>query len=220
MDLENVRMDRKTRHLPALALIALLLLSSGAVAGPLSSYNYNATPNPVLGVISSDNTKSSIHLSNEPSVLASGSTDILLANLTTASSANVATPDVFTQQPWKIDVSVFDIDSKTTGVVHFSGTFSGTVWSGGAKITNSFTGLTTQFLHLGNNWYTITEDSYTKPGGPNATRSGALGASIVLSDVRPEGFQSPEPATLLLAGLAAGGGGLLVWRRRKAVAAE
>jgi hypothetical protein len=209
-------MDRMTRRLCTLALGSLLVLSTAALAGPLSSFDYNATPNPVVGDISSTTGSATIHLSNEPSVLASGSTDILMANLTTASKANVATPDTFVSKIWKIDVGVYDHDSKQSGTVHFAGAFSGTVWDTGAKVTNVFTAPTTQFLHLGNNWYTITADSYTKPGGPNATQKGALGASVVISDVKPEGFQSPEPSTLLLGGIAAVGG-IFAWRRRRLV---
>jgi hypothetical protein len=211
-------MDRMTRRLCALAVAALLWQAAAALGGPLSSYDYNATPNPVTGDILSDNTHSKIHLSNEPSVPASGSTDILLANLTTVSSASVANPDKFTNQPWTIGVTIFDEDAGVSGSVQFKGMFSGSVWNKGAKITNSFTGLTTQFLKLGGNYYTITVDSYTKPGGPNATQKGAIGASIILSDARPDGFQSPEPSTLVLGGIAAFGG-FFGWRRRRLLGA-
>jgi hypothetical protein len=138
-------------------------------------------------------------LEPEPGATAAGSSDIVATDLQTVSSADDDHPDRFTAQSYQLKLTLTDLASHAAGSLTFAGVFDGTISKLTSDISNTFTGPTTQTLTLGGNTYTVTIGAYTPPAPPNADNLGAIGAHAEVS-VRPA--QSPEPSTLVLAGLA------------------
>jgi PEP-CTERM motif len=124
--------------------------------------------------------------------------------------------------------------SGQAGQLVFGGRFSGQIDTGEpgipvtpppvpAGLTNEFLGPTMQELHLGDHVFSVSvgpvvwphltytgDDSeffHTVPGD-----EGQIGARIEVSDAP----NTPEPATLLMAGLGLAGVGVTAWRRRRA----
>ena len=86
-------------------------------------------------------------------------------------------------------------------------------------MTDTFTGLTTQQLFLGNNTYTVTIGPYNPPAPPNSLNAGGISAYV---DVSPtlgiSGGSSPsmpEPSSMALSLLGLTTAGLGWWRKRR-----
>jgi hypothetical protein len=120
---------------------------------------------------------------------------------------------VFDQRPYGLDVSLRDGASGATGTLSFTGRFDGGFDKSFIQLNNTFTGLTTQSLTLGANIYTVTVGPYTSPGLPGTGAQGRIQADVT---VQPQGGPpaSPEPSSLVLAGLGLSSLGLGIWRRR------
>ena len=190
----------------ASALTWLGLAGAGARA-EMISWGYSWTPN-VAAVYADGSGTGKIVLKPEPGATAAGSSDIVATDLQTVSSADDNHPDRFTDKSYQLKLTLTDLASHAAGSLTFAGVFGGTISKLTSDISNTFTGPTTQTLTLGHNRYTVTIDAYTPPAPPNADNLGAIGAHAQVS-VCP--VQSPEPSTLVLAGLAlAVVGGLIV----------
>jgi hypothetical protein len=195
--------------------IALLTLFVGAAPAraDLIAWKYNWSRSP--GVINADSPGTGyITLTDESLHTAVGDSDIVATNLRTYSTASPQTPDVFTAKPYTLSLFLQDQASGISGTLTFTGQFDGKISSLNSNITNTFTGLTTQQLVLGNNLYTARIDSYAPPGPTNSSNSGSISAHATV-DVETIIQDVPEPNGLLLACLAAPAAGFVLWRRRK-----
>src|SRR5262249_20146472 len=72
-----------------------------------------------------------------------------------------------------------------------TGALDGTMTAGGAAITNTFTGATTQSLTLGGHLFTVAIGPYKAPGAPDGTPDGTIQAHVAVSDAGPA---PPPPA--------------------------
>ncbi|MCI0379018.1 MAG: PEP-CTERM sorting domain-containing protein [Gemmataceae bacterium] len=164
---------------------------------------------------------------------ATGDSGIVIFNLASFSSADLSAPDSFTTVPYGLTLTLGDTKSlgsdKTSGTLTFTGEFSATKVSKDSFLSpvNTFTSPTKQSLVLGSaeqgfRNYSVEILSFTPPGKPGS------GVGSVYAEVRinnpeeppgggtgdPPPSNTPEPSTLILAGL-----GLpilgLVWRRRQ-----
>ena len=180
-------------RLPLLgAALASLLLTAPGARADLVPWAYNWTPG--VTVITSDTGGGQLQLTNEPLGHALGDTDIVATNIKAFSSASPDAPDVFTNRPYSLILSLKD-------------TLSGAVG------TMTFTGVTTQSITLGDSTYTVTINNYAPPAPPGAINAGAISAFAEVS-VNPAGA-APEPSACALAcvGLASAAGAF--WRRRR-----
>jgi hypothetical protein len=200
-------------RLPLLGLaLASVLFSAGGARADLIPWTYNWAPGPTI--VTSDTGAGRLVLSNEPQGHALGDSDVVATNIHAFSSASPDAPDVFTNRPYALSMTLKDTASGATGVLTFTGEFSGTLTSGSAQITNAFTGLTTQQIALGNNVYVVTIGNYAPPAPPGAINAGAISAFAQVS-VNPA-TSAPEPSACILAcvGLVSVTGAC--WRRRRA----
>jgi hypothetical protein len=113
----------------------------------------------------------------------------------------------------ELTLSLHDVASNTWGSLTFRGRIDGSVGPGGAQVTNTFKDPQSQTLTLGANRYTVTMGPFLAPGTPPYDPwTGAIDAAV---QVGPAGglSQSPEPATLALAGMGLAGLGLAAVRR-------
>ena len=200
-------------RLPLLGVaLACVLFSAGGARADLIPWTYNWAPGPT--VVTSDTGAGRLELTNEPMGHALGDTNVVATNIKAFSTASPDAPDVFTNRPYALSMTIKDTASGATGVLTFTGEFSGTLTSGSANITNSFTGLTTQQIALGKNIYVVTIGNYAPPAPPGAINAWAISAFAQVS-VNPAS-QNPEPSSCVLAclGLVSVTGAL--WRRRRA----
>jgi hypothetical protein len=198
------------------ATLALFCLAGPKARADLIqwSYNWGSTP---LSVSADGASTGGISLST-PSSTATGSSDIIAANLSTFSSALPGTFDTFTNKPYSLNLSLTDTASGAAGNLTFKGLFSGALSPTSAQITNVFLSPLTQALNLGANTYSVTIGPFSPPGIPGSTNLGSIGAHVQVTSgsppvtvppvtvppvtVPPTGLdQSPEPTTLVLAGL-------------------
>ena len=199
-------------HRPLLVVVGTALtwlgLAGAGARAEMISWGYSWTPS--FATLSADSPGTGkIVLKPEPGATAAGSSDIVATNLQTVSSADDNYPDHFTDKSYQLKLTLTDLASHAAGSLTFAGVFNGTISKLTSNLSNTFTGPTTQTLTLGHNIYTVTIDAYTPPAPPNADNLGAIGAHAQVS-VRPA--QSPEPSTLVLAGLALAAAGGLIGR--------
>lgn len=167
---------------------------------------------------------------------ATGDSGIIIFNLSTESTASLTSPDSFSKVPYSLQLTLGDTKSlksvgTTSGTLKFTGAFSAEKVSKDSFLnpSNSWLSPTSQFLILGSvdtgfRKYTVDILSFTPPGKPGS----GLGSIYAEVRITPNGGnpgggggtggggggQTPEPGTLILAGLGLPIVGLF-WRRRK-----
>lgn len=150
---------------------------------------------------------STVYLTHKPSMSGTGTPIAPLDafNLWMTSSASVKYPDQMHYRPYKLTVDILDDASKQHGTLTFTGYLSGSVNKEKANLTNTFTGKTTQEIHLGNHIYQVSMVGYK----PTTIRDiGHLNAGLKM-------YHNPEPSTLLMAGMGVAGAGAWWLKRRK-----
>jgi hypothetical protein len=196
--------------LPILAgsTLALMLIAADARAAFIPwSYNWEPTNGPF---VSATTGTGRLYTSDEPLGHAQGTSNIVITNLRTASSSPRNHPDVFTDVPFNVSLTIVDGLNGLHGTVSFSGVFNGTVSSGSSDLEFKLLSTRTVNLTLGQDAYTVTFGRYSPPGPPSATNTGSI-ASFV--SVRDPMQHTPEPSTALLAGLGGTFLGLVSWRK-------
>lgn len=135
-----------------------------------------------------------------------GTSHVLLGNVSSFSSSAFETPDKFTKQTFTMAVGIVDKKSNKNGLLTFNGTITGDLWANGSTLKISFE-KPTQTLHLGQYYYRVSIDNIVPPGLPG-TGIGAIGANVKVT-------HNPEPSTLILIGMVAPVLGVRYVRRRR-----
>jgi hypothetical protein len=208
----------KKHSLPPCAGIAfaLLLLVNAPARADFIQWAYNWEPS-ATKVVADGGGTGYLALTDEPSKAASGSSNTVVTNFRAFSTAPTSTPDTFTHANYTFTLHLQDTASNATGNVTFSGFFSGGLTTNNANIKLNPTSPMTQQVTLGSNVYTVTLGNYSPPGPPGAANAGSLNAIITAAPSNGGGTisSSPEPSSLLLAGLAVPCLGLSAWRTRR-----
>jgi hypothetical protein len=200
----------------AVALAGVCCLASPARAD-FVTWSYSTLPaNP--SVTSNSGASSAVNFYGENNVLVAGNSNIVLAGLTTTSSANPKSPALFTNRFWAVDLQITDTASGNTFDFLFGGKLNGQLSSASSTFTNTFIGMMTESATIGNNVYTVTLTDFSPPGPPSASNRGSIGAYVSVvqgSGGTIQGDRAPEPSTLVLAGLGLAGLGAARWRRHR-----
>jgi hypothetical protein len=221
------RMPKMRKTLVSLCAATALLFTGTAVRADNIPWGYSATDTTIFNSNNPIQT-SSIQFKGSSSV-ATGNSGIIIYNLTTSSSQDPATPDSFANVPFGLGVTLTDIKATSSalptavasGSVSFAGLFNANNVSKSSLLpgTNSWTSPATAApLILGSDdtgWrsYSVQVVSFTPPGQPGGA-PGSIEAVVTVTDA-PGGVgqsPSPEPTSLVLAGLALPA--LLMARRR------
>jgi hypothetical protein len=127
-----------------------------------------------------------------------GNADIVAVKLTafTFSPRPDGKPYSFTNAPYRLGVTLTDVDSNRSGTLYFSGVFDGSLTDQTVNLHNYFTSARQQSLVLGHHRYMVSLTTYTPPGPPVEGNAGSISASVSVQPV-----SAPEPATLVLAGI-------------------
>jgi hypothetical protein len=216
-----------------LTVTCLLFVTSSVHADPIPwSYSWTRSP---LSVPSDASGTGGISLTLGQGLPMAGDSDITAVNLSTFSSAPAGTIDHFTHSPFTLGLTITDTASGKSGTTSFAGEFDGTLTPSAAGITATYS-RTPHELSIGSHLYTVALTSFVAPGIPASTTFGSIGAHVTVTDATGGGLGGgnpgsggggggptindvPEPATLVLAGLASPAIGLVIWRRRAVRAA-
>jgi hypothetical protein len=172
-----------------------LLLPATPARGEFIPWKYNWSRNP--SIIYSDTSKTTyLTLTDESLRNAAGSSDIVATNIKTFSDADPNHPAPFTHADYTLTLFLLDVNSTKSGTLTFSGFLDGAVSSLSSNFVNTFNAPQTQILDLGSSQYTVKITSFTPPGPPGASNSGAISAhaSVSVTEIQ----KTPEPSTLLL----------------------
>ena len=224
--------------LSMLGAALLCALASPRIHADIITYQYDWSQSSSFVVAGGAGT-GGVSIANPPTnSQATGSVTIPAASITATSSAPSSQPDTFNGQAYNMTVVLTDLTSGKSGKLSWQGHLFGTLTSTSAAITNKFDSPTSEQITLGNHLYKLTIGpfiglNYSSVGGapvPVADTIGTISAEVVASDVSSGGTgggggttggsgggttasNTPEPSTLLLAGL--GLFGLLGARRAR-----
>ncbi len=202
------------RYAPAFVLAAFvwLFVPPASVRAAYIPWKYSwSRDHPI---IYSDSSNSSyVTLTDQALHKAAGSSDIVATNLQVFSDADPDHPALFTNKDYTLTLFLLDIQSGKHASLDFSGILHGDISEFSSSLENTFVGTTSYALTLGQHLYKVTINSYTPPGPPGSSNSGAISAHAVVrvTDIQ----KSPEPASLVLALCGLPGIGYHLWRRRR-----
>ncbi len=162
--------------------------------------------------------KPTLNFIGEKSTIAVGDSNIVLADLTTTNTLpNVVT---WTNRLWSVDLTLTDTASGNSYDFIFGGRINGSLSNSNSTFTNTFVGATTLTEQIGSNDYTVTLTTFSPPGPPSASNRGAISAFVSVSPASGgtgtiSSIGTPEPSTMILAGLGLVGVVATRFRRRR-----
>jgi hypothetical protein len=202
----------KTTLLPS--IIVLTLLGTGRARADFVPWTYNWEPS----ALSVSAGTGGLSLTDEPINHAAGSSDVVVTNIRSFSSASRTLPDVFNHANFSFTLTLEDDLSKQTATLKFGGFFRGKISVNSANVQVTYTGPLTQKVVLGGHAYTVDLGNFAPPGPPAASNAGSISAHVGVDETTSTGggggsHQAPEPSTLVLSALGLSSLGLAGWRR-------
>jgi hypothetical protein len=183
------------------ALFCLAVAAATASADPTPiSFGYDfTTPQAVTG--DAGNFGSVAFATTNGGTATGPSATLTAASLTAVSSAPNNNPDTFSGETYNVTLALTDVASGKSGSLTFVGKLFGTLTGTSTNITTNFAA-PTQTLTLGKDLYTVTVGPLVPPSQATTTVIGDLMATVaVQGGVVTQTQQSPEPSSLVLAGL-------------------
>jgi hypothetical protein len=200
------------------AVLASVAFAAGPAKADFVPWTYNFTPSQTSFGADVPGT-GGLTLTNEPLNHAEGTSDVVITNIRTFSSAPRTNPDKFTHAGYTFTLVLKDDASGQTATLKFGGFFTGSVSINSANILNTFTAPVLQTVKLGGHTYSISLGSYAPPGPPSASNAGSINVHVAVDEFTPGGgtgsHGAPEPSSLLLAGTGLSFLGAAGWRKWK-----
>jgi hypothetical protein len=202
----------------AAAAFGLFVCSTARAA----QYQYDWSSSP--GAISSDNQHYQIGITGQ-SLTVGGSTDVTAAVLSLTSPTNAIAADTFSKESFNLSVTIKD-GGATSAPVSFSvSNFVIGVNVAGPDTTNTtppptVTPLGSTTVAVNGDTYTISSIGFTTPGPISGPPSGSFLFHIEQLTGNGSGQgpnDSPEPTSMLLAGVGSALAGLFGWKKRRVV---
>jgi hypothetical protein len=214
--LSMTRLRRWTRG-PGL-LLAVWALCGAATEVRAGPWSYEWISHNDKIIFGSGNNE--LDLTGGPSGTTSGNQSILALQFDVVAPFVGAT-DSFTAQNYSLTLKLKDLDSGDSTDLLFAANLSGSASLDSTSFTNEFVEPTEYTVPLGDADYKVTIGPFVKPG-PAGGATGTLHASVEVigepdtqvPDNPTPTHETPEPGTLLLAGLAAACSGAAAVRRR------
>jgi hypothetical protein len=208
-------MTRAQRLLLGLALLCLV----PAVARADISWSVNFAQS--TQTISSDTGQSQVTLNIAAPVNGQNNATVVAPTMTVQSTALDGHPDTFTHRNYQYNMALTDSGSGASTVLSVSGYIQGTASQHSQNVQDVLTGVTSfPNMTLGPNIYNVNVAGGMTPAvaGSAPPVTAPAPAPAVAAGAEPPGSQSqpaqtPEPSSLVLAGL--GIAGLLRWRRKR-----
>lgn len=207
-------MKRWSGRMLAAASALFLLAASPVRADLLPSFSYSWDQSPTT-IAADGNGTGSISIS-VGSGTATAPSSIVAANLSVITSALAPTLDTYTNKAYQLTLTLTDTASGQTGTFVFNGVLNGSANTTSSNFTNSYVSATTVTDHIGAYNYTVQILPPVLPPIANGTTQGGISAQVTASPYSSPLQNTPEPGTLLLAGL---GLPLVIGRRRLLAAA-
>jgi hypothetical protein len=212
----------------AAALALLLMTGMGVHANPMPaglSWTYNFTPG-TSSLAADGATGGNVSFTNENTNTAVGNSTIVGTNLRVASTATAGSPDMISGSNGGYSLTLALATTDDTGLhtasLVFHGALSGTFSHDSSNLTNVFGSDAVQTASLGAYTFTVSLNSFTPPGPPGQTNAGSISAFVAITpgSTPTPTSDTPEPGTMVLAGLglSAFGGAALRKRRKTRVA--
>jgi hypothetical protein len=188
--------------------LALVLCAGTDARASFIPWSYNWSPGSAS--VAATTGSGRIFTSNELFGHAEGSTNLVVTDLRTASTAPRDHPDVFTNAPFSATLTIVDGLNGLHGTASFAGVFNGTISANSANVDFKLTSTRTVAVVLGKDVFNVTFGRYSPPGPPSAVNTGSIASFVSVKDP-PQ--NAPEPSTALLACLGGSFLGLASWRR-------
>src|SRR5262249_16286344 len=144
------------------AVLASVAFAVGPAKADFVPWTYNFTPSQTSFAADVPGT-GGLTLTNEPLNHAEGTSDVVITNIPTFSSAPRTNPDKFTHAEYTFTLVLKDDGSGQTATLKFGGFFTGSVSINSANILTTFTGLALQTVKLGGHTYSVSLGSYAPP---------------------------------------------------------
>jgi hypothetical protein len=205
--------------------LALALLAGGAARAdvlPASqvswTYDFSTT---APAVLADGNSSAGVSFTNEMNKSAVGPSDVVASTLRTFSTASAASPDSISNGAYTLSLKLTETEGglTNTATLTFHGTLSGKFSADSSAVKNVFGPDATQTVNLGSYTFTVGLIAFVPPGPPDQTNAGAISAHVgITPNGTPTPSDTPEPSTMLLAGLGLSALGFAGWRKRRAKA--
>ncbi len=208
-------MSSRSIRLPVAAVVLWLSAVAVSRAGYMDwSYTWERDPFAVPANAGGLNAVASLKLPSLPAGGGSGASPIapmVVVAGTTALGTEQSPTDLFHNAPYTVTFTVTDDQTQASHPFVFQGLLNGSMTMSLVHLASSFVGGDQESFTISGRLYTVTL-GFVAQDAPEAAFAGEITASVQVGDAM-QTASTPEPASLVLAGMALPAIGVSAWRR-------